>query len=174
MALQDFRPPEWATQRENLLWVFEKQPFGLWWRGMTHIRFQLRCDRIVTVFQLNTWKKLPQREWVTGLLWDIYSSSVASLENGSRSAQINTDAQTACIMLQYETVPRLFHLWQDLSLKTHFYWHIQFIQIYFFHLWRLQIWNEICDIFRLSSYTVFEIVDSSREVCIRFHNWMHV
>lgn len=58
MALQDFRPPEWATHWENLLRVFEKQPFGLWWRGMTHIRFQLRCDRIVTVFQLNTWKKL--------------------------------------------------------------------------------------------------------------------
>jgi len=142
MALQDFRPPEWATHWENLLWIFEKLPFGLWWRGMTHIRFQLRCDRIVTVFQLNTWKNLPQLEW----------------ENGSRSAQINTDAQTAFIMLQYETVPRLFHRWQDLSLKTHFYWHIQFTEIYFFHLWRLQIWNEICDIFRLSSYTMFRLI----------------
>jgi len=27
-----------------------------------------------------------------------------------------------------------------------------------FHLWRLQIWNEICDIFRLSSYTMFRLI----------------
>lgn len=33
MALQDFRAPEGATHWENLLWVFEKQPFGLWWEG---------------------------------------------------------------------------------------------------------------------------------------------
>lgn len=58
--------------------------------------FQLPCDWIRMVFRLDTWKMTPQLERVTASPGDI-SSSAALLENGSRSAHINTsELQPLC------------------------------------------------------------------------------